>query len=53
MPSFGGDIGVCVKERCLDEELVDIPRECDHVLIGLAVTLPLRHLRHRSAILER
>ena len=31
MPSFGGDIGVYVKERCLDEELVGIPRECDHV----------------------
>src|SRR5262249_10338642 len=26
MPSFGGDIGVYVKERCLDEKLVGIPR---------------------------
>src|SRR4030095_12378696 len=25
-PSFGGDIGVHVEERCLDEELVGIPR---------------------------
>src|SRR5215831_9990924 len=26
MPSFGGDIGVHVEERCLDEQLVGIPR---------------------------
>ena len=26
MLSFGGDIGVYLKERCLDEKLVGIPR---------------------------
>src|SRR5262245_33230703 len=26
MPSFGGDIGVHVEERCLNEELIGIPR---------------------------
>ena len=29
MPSFGGDIGVNVKERCLDEELISILRQCN------------------------
>ena len=29
MPSFSGDIGVYVKERCLDEELVGIARQRD------------------------
>src|SRR5262245_61598222 len=31
MPSFGGDIGVHVEERCLEEQLVGIPRYGDHV----------------------
>jgi hypothetical protein len=26
MPSFGGDIGIRIEERGLDEELVGIPR---------------------------
>ena len=32
MRSFGGDIGVGVQERGLNEELVGIPRQCDDVL---------------------
>jgi len=31
MPSSGSDIGINVEERCLDEELIGIPRERDDI----------------------
>jgi hypothetical protein len=44
MPSFGGDIGVYVKERCLDEEVVGVPRECDHVFNIRLIVVEIDHV---------
>jgi hypothetical protein len=44
MPSFGGDIGVNVEERCLDEELISIPRQCDDFFDILLIVGEIDHV---------